>query len=735
MRLSELELFGFKSFPKKTRVSFEQGITSIVGPNGCGKSNIVDAIRWALGEQSAKSLRGDKMDSVIFSGGSNKNPASLAEVSLIVENGQHSETGNGNKTEKTKVTRRLYRNGDSEYLLNGVPCLLRDVTELFADTGIGASAYSVMEQAMVEALISDRTENRREIMDEAAGITKYKFRRRLTARKLENTETDLVRISDLVSEVRKQVGSLKRQMRKAEGYQKLKQELKEVELKVSRKQLTDIKQKLETLEVSLKEQSDSAISGDTELSKLDAELEKLKLEHLEVERAIGKVRSELDQLGQNIFQKQEGISIARQKTEHLKGNLARLQNEITLDTERLESFQETVVSRKSESEEVKRRLESSISENQKHQSEVKKMQSKVDSSRLVLEETAVLQTQIIIEEEQKKNLLANLSEFIQKHNSRESELLGSFDEDRARLDKFKMDLNSAQREKSAEDENLQKLQTRKENLLNEIRTAEKSVAELQAEVGQVQSRLASENSRREVLKQLWESYEGFQNGVQALIAQRQQYDIVDTVANLLKTEKVYRIAVEAALGEKAHYLVGKDKQQVFRAMELLKQRDWGEAGFILTEQKGKSTGSESIRNLNLPKGLVPLSSLVSTKDGKDGFVSLLFSKIYLAENSRMAMDVLPEVPSDIIIVTPQGELYSSLGIFKGGARKEAELVGREEQVQEAFRAIQKMEKELQEKSERLAVQIKQLETSKTELEQLYAQIESASSLLREREIR
>src|SRR5437588_1477782 len=234
MLLQSLDLFGFKSFADKTIFNFHEGITAIVGPNGCGKSNLLDAVRWALGEQSAKSLRGDEMADVIFNGADTRKPLGFAEVSLTFSD---CTTELGVDWHDVRVTRRVYRDGNSEYLLNKTPCRLRDIQNLFADTGIARAAYSMMEQGKIDMVLSSRPEDRRAVFEEAAGITKYKTHKREALRKLEATEANLLRIGDIIKEVKRQIGSLQRQAGKARRYQALHADLRVLETHHSKKQL------------------------------------------------------------------------------------------------------------------------------------------------------------------------------------------------------------------------------------------------------------------------------------------------------------------------------------------------------------------------------------------------------------------------------------------------------------------------------------------------------------------
>src|SRR5213593_2529870 len=237
MHLQSLELIGFKSFADKTAFNFHEGITAIVRPNGCGKSNVLDAVRWALGEQSAKSLRGDEMADVIFNGADTRKPVGLAEVSLTFSNCSEEL---GIEWRDVRVTRRVYRDGNSEYLLNKTPCRLRDIQNLFADTGVARAAYSMMEQGKIDMILSSRPEDRRAVFEEAAGITKYKTQKREALRKLEATEANLLRIGDIIKEVKRQIGSLQRQAGKARRYQTLHADLRVLETHYSRKQLDSL---------------------------------------------------------------------------------------------------------------------------------------------------------------------------------------------------------------------------------------------------------------------------------------------------------------------------------------------------------------------------------------------------------------------------------------------------------------------------------------------------------------
>jgi Chromosome segregation ATPases len=325
MHLESLKLLGFKSFADKTLLNFHEGITAIVGPNGCGKSNVLDAVRWVLGEQSAKSLRGEEMADVIFDGSEARKPVGFAEVSLTFTDCADEL---GIDWHDVRVTRRVYRDGNSEYLLNKTSCRLRDIQNLFADTGIGRAAYSMMEQGKIDMILSSRPEDRRTVFEEAAGVTKYKTQKREALRKLDATEANLLRLGDIIKEVKRQIGSLQRQAGKARRYQAMHDDLRVLDTHYSRKQL-------ETLEADLAHcQAEIARLGESEDStraKIDAgenDLAEQRRALEEIDSQIASSRSELQRLESEINAHRNRIQFNRQRAEELNELVERSRNDI-----------------------------------------------------------------------------------------------------------------------------------------------------------------------------------------------------------------------------------------------------------------------------------------------------------------------------------------------------------------------------------------------------------------------
>ena len=293
MKLKRIEITGFKSFLERTTLAFDAGVTAIVGPNGCGKSNVVDAIRWVMGEQSARNLRGRMMEDVIFGGSESRRPLGMAEVSLVLDNSAGLAPPAFRDYAEIQVTRRLFRNGDSDYLLNRTPCRLLDITELFMDTGVGTRAYSIIEQGKIGLIINAKPEERRAIIEEAAGVTKFKSRKKAALRKIEATRQNLLRLGDIITEVRRQMTSLKRQAQRAERFREYREELRGIELQFALRQYADFAARTGALGSSLQSQGGEVSALDSEVARAELELDQVRLEHVEREKQTPSPRSRL----------------------------------------------------------------------------------------------------------------------------------------------------------------------------------------------------------------------------------------------------------------------------------------------------------------------------------------------------------------------------------------------------------------------------------------------------------
>ncbi|HYA30694.1 MAG TPA: AAA family ATPase, partial [Acidobacteriota bacterium] len=335
MRLKRLEMIGFKSFAQKTVVELNPGITAVVGPNGCGKSNIVDALRWAMGEQSARHLRGQHMEDVVFSGSDSLPATGMAEVSIVFDNEDGRGPAEYNNFSEIMVTRRLFRSGESEYSINQINCRLKDVIELFLGTGVGSKAYSIVEQGKVDELVNSKPEERRALIEEAAGTSKYKSRKLVAEKKLERTQQNLLRVTDIVREIERQIRSMELQAKKAERYRALRSELKEKDLAFAVLQRDDFRQEISQQEAQLNSVEDQLAAHLAALHGKEAENESVRLALLEVDKEIG-VRQEA------VFQQRAQIQSDEQRCEFFRKDLSQLEQTVTETGAALQVLEERV---------------------------------------------------------------------------------------------------------------------------------------------------------------------------------------------------------------------------------------------------------------------------------------------------------------------------------------------------------------------------------------------------------
>src|SRR5512134_148632 len=324
MRLKKLELFGFKSFYDKTVFDFSDGITAIVGPNGCGKSNIVDAIRWVLGEHAPSYLRSKALEDVIFAGSDAAGPLGMAEVALTFSNEDGTAPPGYESYAEIQVTRRTFRDGDSEFFINKVPCRLKDIAELFLDTGAGARGYAIIEQGKIMTIVKARPEEKRLIVEEAAGVAKFRVRKKEAERKMENTRANLARVKDVLDEVKRQLGSLERQVRKAERYKALKEELRGLDLRIAARKFRDLSRERAAVASELASTEASLLAVRSELSRLETEIESLKLRQAETDAALGLLREDHGRLKEEVVRREAEYNGNRKQIEDLHGIIAEM---------------------------------------------------------------------------------------------------------------------------------------------------------------------------------------------------------------------------------------------------------------------------------------------------------------------------------------------------------------------------------------------------------------------------
>lgn len=665
MHLKRMELFGFKSFAEKSELDFGSGIAAVIGPNGCGKSNLVDAVRWALGEQSVKSLRGTRMDEVIFSGSESRKPLNFAEVSLTFDN---AASFLNLEYDEITITRRLFRTGDSEYYINKSPCRLKDITELFLDTGLGKDVYSVIGQGRVEEIINSRPEERREIFEEAAGIFKYKLRKREARRRLEETRENLVRVQDLIFELEMQVKPLQEQAEVTRQYRLLRQRIEEAEKKVLSYNLLQSRQQLEKTNKQLQAVSDAQINAAAESSmqeKEKADLQNRQQDFIaqkndcerklnQIASALEKQHGELRLLHERESRFSDQIEQAKQRVEQLTLLMTELNSQKEKAARELEQRQQHLEQSKIELVDLQEELtghETSAlaGEVQEQQEKIYQAGNRREAAASTIEE---LKRQLDKLAVQKKEHSENTVDLRNRLSTIESSIKTAELEEQ----KLQQQLEQAAAEEKESSENLEQARTELENLAE----SEQRVREDIRGVG----------SRLNLLQEQETVFSGYYRGVKEVLQQRSALPgIVGPVADLISIDSRYVQAVESALGSALQYLVASTEQSVQEAINYLKKNKRGWATFlpldILQEAADPLERYPGWRDLNGVIGKA--SELVSIDNAYRKIVDYLMSAILVCHSMKDASGAARFIKYSCRVVTLEGEMINPGGIIRGGS--------------------------------------------------------------------
>jgi chromosome segregation protein len=670
MYLQSLELLGFKSFAQKTVLNFHPGVTAIVGPNGCGKSNLLDAIRWVLGEQSAKALRGGEMADVIFSGTDSKQPVGMAEVSL---NFADCEKELGTEYNEVKITRRVFRDGASEYLLNKIACRLRDIQMLFMDTGIGRTAYSIMEQGKIDLILSSRPEDRRTIFEEAAGITRYKTQKREALRKLEYTDANLVRLADIMKEVKRQIGSLQRQAGKARRYKALFDDLRTLDSHFSRKAqdemygaINEAQQEIERLRDSQRSLEDQVESQEFGLSEQ---------------------RHDVDIL-------EEKISDGRQRVQELKNELNSASGRIEFNLERIQETSSLLERDREDvatAEEKSMIQRSQLAEAEQQLAEISESLLAVESQ---LQHTQQRANKLRSERQDAERSVHDFQLRIQDHESRfaaiRGDLSATLNEREAggtRLDLILEELKQteATREhlKAQDLDTEQQLETAQEKVQNcrdalkdhehELLNAQKQVHQIEGAITSSQKTVTERDSKLEVLKQLNEEGAGLGEGTQAILKgldnpQLYQAAIAGALANFIEVETDFIPAIEAALGQYLKTVFVRDPSVAEAIASTLASKKFGRAGLISIPLPSETDSPPQTRTLP-QKAIAWALERVRAHPCVAPILNRLLQSVALASNLPDAFEIKQNAP-EIAVVTLHGEVITPEGVIFAGANGE-----------------------------------------------------------------
>ena len=568
MYLKSIEVQGFKSFANKILFEFHNGITGIVGPNGSGKSNVADAVRWVLGEQSAKQLRGSKMEDIIFSGTENRKPQGFAYVALTIDNADHQLAID---YDEVTVARRVYRSGESEYLLNGSPCRLKDVNELFYDTGIGKEGYSIIGQGQIDKILSGKPEERRELFDEAAGIVKFKRRKNEAVKKLEAERQNLVRVEDILSELEKQVGPLQKQAETAREYLRLKEELKTYDITMFLSETDRLRAQLSELE---KKESDAA-----------AQLEETKLAEGNAKEEYGKLEISLETKETELSSLREDISGTQMQKEKLEGEIRLLQEQIHHAVSQDEGFGQRIEALGKEQQEKQQEETQWKKENETMSMLLAKAKEELTEAEEVLHQVSgEIQDKSEAVDRARNRIIAVLNEKsnVRGRIQRYETMLEQIQIRKAELSRKLLQYKSTQ---SAQDETIEELEGNLSRLQKEIEGQEAQREKLEQRISKLhetnlelevrrndyQQKFHAEKSRLEALKNLTERYDGYGNSIRRVMELKaSKKGIAGVVADIIKTEKKFETAIETALGGNIQNIVTDSEQTAKELIEYLK---------------------------------------------------------------------------------------------------------------------------------------------------------------------
>ena len=693
MYLKSIEVQGFKSFANKIRFEFHNGITGIVGPNGSGKSNVADAVRWVLGEQRIKQLRGSSMQDVIFSGSEMRKPLGFAYVAITLDNADHSL--NIDYPEVT-VSRRLYRSGESEYLINGASCRLRDINELFYDTGIGKEGYSIIGQGQIDRVLSGKPEDRRELFEEAAGIVKFRHRREASVRKLENEEQNLLRVSDILAELERQVGPLERQSKKARIFLDKREELKQLDVNLFLEEnretggrLSEAKEKLAIAEENLKAAKDRYETAKSSYDRLEKELEKLK-------ESIENNRKEISTTLLTRSRLENEIGILSEQIKNANANEAHYaQRADTLSAEIREKEQETEEIRR-RMEEAARSLQSAEADKEETAQELKALQQQITERN---ERMEACKNQVLSEMEQRSRLKASLSRLdtlLEQNGIRKAELTSRLLEARSREVKQQDSIRALE-------EDFARITAELDARQKEIDSTEKRIASIKGELTERDARLRAaqesfhqEESKYSTLINIAERYEGFGSSVRIVMEQKGRIPGIEgVVADLISVEKKYETAIETALGASLQNVVTDDQETAKKLIRHLKEVKGGRATFLPLSNIKDSRGLKSEEVLKENGVLGTADSLVKTAPKYADVPKNLLGRIVVVDNFDHAAAINRKYSYSIRMVTLAGEYFTPGGAVSGGAFKNtSNLLGRKRELDALKEHIAGLKKEI-----------------------------------------
>lgn len=714
MYLKRIELQGFKSFADKTVIEVHNGVTAIVGPNGSGKSNISDAVRWVMGEQSAKTLRGGKMEDVIFAGTQKRKPLGFAQVSLVLDNSSHFLPVDYDEVE---ITRRVFRSGESEYLINKNACRLKDINELLMDTGLGKDGYSIVGQGKIAEIVSSKGDERRQIFEEAAGISKYRYRKNEAERKLMHTEENLVRVRDILSELSERVEPLRKQSEKAIKYLDLREELKGIEtsalLEVIDKKREEAQKNAQIYTAAVTQFEESKNT----LEELNRKSDALYSEMKEDDEYIASLRERLAKIENDKSAIDNSDAIIKNNIENHRVNIFRIDGELAGWTKREADLKEELVRREKEKNALHARLEELSAElgaMEKTDAQLAKNTADRSAALELARNEALNLRQKKAEAQSRIESIDLITQTIETRRfSIEIDIAAARDEV-ARLEAKCTELEE-------KIQIAQKKREEKENSVFEANRAfhaeNKNGAELKQQYNEITKHLGEKQGRLKMLEEMERGFEGYARGVRELLGAKRENkfrgDIVGVLSELITVEKKYTTAIETALGNAMQNIVVQTEEDAKQAIEYLKRNNLGRVTFLpITSQEGRRLDNEK-RILDNDGVLCIAADAVRCDENIKNVCEALLGRTVIADNTDSAIKLARATHYKFKIVTVAGEVFAPGGSVTGGSINRAHaLLGRKDEIQSLAGACSEMEKSAEELEDKIDLSAERAESNR-----------------------
>ena len=687
MQLKSLEIHGFKSFGERTKLFFDNGITGIVGPNGCGKSNVVDAIRWVLGEQKTKNLRSEKMENVIFNGTDKRKKSNVCEVSLTFEN-----TRNILPTEYTTVTitRKLYRDGESEYYLNGVTCRLKDINNLLIDTGIGPDSYAIIELKMVEDLLNDKDNSRRNLFEEAAGVSKYKIRKQQTLKKLEDTDQNLSRVDDLLFEIDGNMKSLEKQAKKAEKYFELKAKYKTESARMAILKTRSFKEKFSHLETEDQALAEKIMEAQVAVNSREAIIEALNLQLLDNERTLLDAQKDLNQHVDHIKKVETEKSIRNERLRYLQQRENSIHLQIETEKKQQETYEHELRELEQDIENLTQEVGQKAELDGKLEVENTQFREQLQLKRQQYE-TAVSNTRAA-ESEYQKFLKEKEIRFIQISSLRK-ELERTEQDSQTKtvdLDKFSERLNVLLDEQNKAELESEKLLALKNAQERETEELSQKINETKEEIYKTNRLLDARQNEFNLTKSMVENLEGFPDSVKFLKKELTWAKEAPLLSDIISCDEKYKVALESLLESYMNYYIVYSREEAIAGIRLLSEASKGRANFFILDEINKYVPAETLSFPNT----IPALSVIEVPERFSALVSFLLDKVYITDAE---INLPEEISNGLTFITTAGNTTRRKFIFGGGSTGlfEGKRLGRARNLEKLEKEIKKIEAQLQ----------------------------------------